>query len=70
MRPQIDGPDGPWALYGDDNTAASLRIRLATAVARKTGSKADPDASGDVVGQVVSTREFAVVIEIGGHTFI
>src|SRR5215471_12561015 len=27
----------------------------------------DSNAAGDVVGQVVSTRKFAVVIEVGGH---
>ena len=37
---------------------------------QKTGSKADPDTAGDVVGQVVGAREFAVIIEIGGHAFI
>jgi len=32
-------PDGPWALYGDDNTAASLRSHLRTAGARKHAQK-------------------------------
>ena len=32
-------PDGSWALYGDDNTVATLRSHLRTAVARKQPQK-------------------------------
>jgi hypothetical protein len=32
-------PDGPWALYGEDNTAASLRSRLRTTVVGKRPHK-------------------------------
>jgi hypothetical protein len=32
-------PNGPWALYGDDNTAAQLRRNSTTAIARKSALK-------------------------------
>src|SRR5262249_31978617 len=35
-----------------------------------TKLEADPNASGDVVRQVVGTRELTVVIEVDGHPFI
>jgi hypothetical protein len=52
--------------YGGSN----FKIRVKDSGCQKTGSKGYSDAAGDVVGQVVGTREFAVVIEVDGHAFI